>query len=157
MLGTRALQVSVFFRDISGALERRGLSADFELLEDRREGAVALAVHRLFNRPRPATAIVSMYTDVHAALRELDHCSLKVPDDVSVCSVMDDPEIDAFIRPRLASLRVDIPAMGRYAADALCRWIEDQEQPVNVALPITEFADAESIGMAPGQQKTRVD
>ena len=69
-------------------------------------------------------------TDILAfgVLFEVQRMGLTVPDDVSVMGIHDLPASE-FVTPRLSTVRLPAQQMGRRAAEAMAKWVEEGTRP----------------------------
>lgn len=65
---------------------------------------------------------------------EFQRAGRDLPEAVSVMGIHDLPGADA-LAPRLSTIRLPVPEMGRKAAEALANWIEQDERPEPLCLP----------------------
>lgn len=98
----------------------------------------ARATHELLDLADAPTAII--YGNDLMAIAGMTVATdrgLRVPDDLSVIG-FDDIPLAPFISPPLTTVRQDVPAWGRAAAEMLVALVEDKELP-GIDLPAAEF------------------
>lgn len=107
-------------------------------------------VKELLGRNKPFTALFA-YNDISAigAVRALQECGLRVPQDVSVVGFDDIPGA-AFHTPSLTTVRQPLKRMGEVAAHSLLERVEGKkEYPSEIAIE-PELVVRESTAKAPG-------
>jgi DNA-binding LacI/PurR family transcriptional regulator len=105
---------------------------------------------QLLARGKPFTAMFA-YNDISAigAIRAIQECGLRVPQDISVLGFDDIPGA-AFHTPSLTTVRQPLNRMGEVAAQTLLERIEgNKEYPGEIAIE-PELAVRESTAQAPG-------
>jgi LacI family transcriptional regulator len=105
---------------------------------------------QLLSKGKPFTAIFA-YNDISAigAIRAIQECGLRVPQDISVLGFDDIPGA-AFHTPSLTTVRQPLNRMGEVAAQTLLERIEgNKEYPGEIAIE-PELAVRESTAQAPG-------
>ena len=108
-------------------------------------GGGAKAVQTILAGPQRYDAILCL-SDVLAfgALNELQRAGLKVPEDISVIGIHDLPASkDTY--PRLTTVHLPVRQMGRHAADALARWVQNDARPDPVYIP-SSLVRRETVG-----------
>ncbi|MGN8246687.1 LacI family DNA-binding transcriptional regulator [Cellulomonas soli] len=117
------------------AMARRGLDAHVVHAEESPEGGRA-ATATLVDGPAQATALVVMNEEagfgVVAALAER---GLRVPQDVSVLSVVSSPSVARLTVPPLTTLHAPGSALGRAGVEALLAFLDDQQVRPPVLVP----------------------
>ncbi|WP_026674563.1 LacI family DNA-binding transcriptional regulator [Alkalihalobacterium bogoriense] len=78
------------------------------------------------------------------ALRALNECGIRVPDDMAVASI-DDIDIAGFLNPPLTTVKIYTEQMGRTAVNMLLERIHGREVPVKIVFP-TSLIIRESCG-----------
>ncbi len=130
------------------ALEGAGLAFDPALVlegDDLNESGYA-CMQALLALDEPPTALFasSDLMAVGAMLAAFD-AGLRVPQDLAVVG-FDDIPIASLLRPALTTVRQDKEGLGRAAAEALVRAIEEPEQPPSVITLPVELVVRESCG-----------
>jgi LacI family transcriptional regulator len=111
--------------------------------------AAAMAAHitNAMAPPTAATALAvnhSLLGSFMAAIRLLE---LRIPDDVSVFTMSDYRDLDAFLDPPLCAVHSDGYAMGTRAAETLIAWVESGVAPPLVTdANLSSWLETRSIG-----------
>jgi DNA-binding LacI/PurR family transcriptional regulator len=88
-----------------------------------------------------------MLSPFMAAVRRL---RLRIPQDVSVFTMSDYRQLDAFLDPPLSAVHSDGVEMGRRCAEILIAWVESGESPPPVSdMNVTTWLETVSIGPRP--------
>jgi DNA-binding LacI/PurR family transcriptional regulator len=93
------------------------------------------ALTEAFERAPDLTAVLAMNENaVFGMLGELAHRSLRVPDDVSLVSMVTSPKVAELATPPLTAMTAPGSSMGRIAVEALLRRLEGDGAPAHQQL-----------------------
>jgi LacI family transcriptional regulator, galactose operon repressor len=108
-------------------LERAGIKAspELEIETDWLESGGRRAMSMLLELRKPPTGVVCVSDRVAAgALEAIAERGLRVPEDISVVGFNDIP-VASYVHPKLTTIRVPFPLIGKIAAEKLISQIED--------------------------------
>lgn len=94
-------------------------------------------VNRLRSLPRPVGVFAAADDTGALALSAALRLGLKIPSDVAVVAVDDDPEICENFSPTLSSVKPDYERIGRTAAETLARLMNHESVPRCTAVPLS--------------------
>ncbi|MCU6711219.1 LacI family DNA-binding transcriptional regulator [Paenibacillus sp. J5C_2022] len=98
------------------------------------EGGYQLMKQALGKPDRPTAFLIGSDPMAVGAVRAIDECGLKAPDDVSIVS-FDDIPIAEFLNPPLTTVKVHTEEMGKMAVKLLLDQVEGREVPLHVHVP----------------------
>ena len=111
--------------------------------------AVASSVVAELQRRRRFTAVVAVNDSVGiAVLAELAARGISVPGDVSIIG-FDDIEAAHLVRPRLTTVTVSKPAMGRLATSMLFHRMDHPDDPPFTVVQRARIVQRDSVGPVP--------
>ena len=111
--------------------------------------AVASSVVAELQRRRRFTAIVAVNDSIGiAVLAEFAARGINVPGDVSIIG-FDDIEAAHLVRPRLTTVTVSKPAMGRLATSMLFHRMDHPDDPPFTVVQRARIVPRDSVGPAP--------
>jgi DNA-binding LacI/PurR family transcriptional regulator len=129
------------------ASAEHGITCHMTFFPEGTEGE-AMAGH-LVNTLSPPTLVTalavnhSLLAPFMTAVRKLE---LRIPDDISVFTMSDYRELDAFLDPPLSAVHSDGLEMGRRSAETIIRWIESGAAPPSVSdASLTSWLETRSI------------
>lgn len=135
------------------AVARHGLEAHVVLAEESVDGGRA-ATAELVGGPARATALVVMNEEAgFGVVADLLARGLRIPQDVSVLSVVSSPSVGRLTVPPLTTLHAPGAVLGRAGVEALLTFLEGGQvtEPVLVACDLVEGG---STAPAPGRRAT---
>lgn len=98
------------------------------------EGGYQIMKEALSRKERPTAFLVGSDPMAIGAMRAVDECGLKTPDDVAIVS-FDDIPIAEFVNPPLTTIKVYTEEMGKMAVKLLLDRAEGREIPLHVYVP----------------------
>lgn len=133
------------------AVGSRGIDAHVVLAEESVEGGRS-ATRTLVAGPARSTALVVMNEDAaFGVVAELSERGLRVPQDVSVLSVVSSPAVAQLTVPPLTTLHAPGATLGRAGVEALLALLDDGEVPAPVLVPC-RLVDGASTAAAPADR-----
>lgn len=135
---------------VLAALERGGGSRSVLLMrDDQRPEDVAQEIEVVMSQESRPTAIIATEVLIPAIYQAIQRSGLRIPDDVSVVSLLDSA-FNQVLSPPVASVKIDDEHVGRASAAVMLEWLQGHAPPS----PVTYVEDAiwverGSIGPAP--------
>ena len=120
------------------------------LPEDTDAAAMAGHITNAISPPTSATALAVNHSLLSLFMTAVRDLKLRIPGDVSVFTMSDYRQLDAFLDPPLSAVHSDGVAMGVRCAQILMRWIESDQAPPSVSdMDLTSWLETKSIGPRP--------
>jgi LacI family transcriptional regulator len=97
-----------------------------------------------------ATGVLATYPVALQLLAACREAGLRVPADLSIAAVSDEPALSNLLSPPLSAINVDLRALGEAAANAILDWIAGDEPQRNTLVATAEWVERATTGPARG-------
>lgn len=133
---------------VSQASAEEGITCQMSFLPESTDGeAMAGHIANAMRVPTSATALVVNHSLLSPFMTAIRSLKLRIPDDISVFTMSDYRQLDAFLDPPLSAVHSDGVAMGANCARILIKWIESGDPPPPVSdMNLSSWLETKSIG-----------
>ena len=133
---------------VSQASAEQGVTCSMSFLPEATDGeAMAGHIANAMSAPSSATALAVNHSLLSPFMTAIRTLKLRIPDDVSVFTMSDYRQLDAFLDPPLSAVHSDGVAMGVNCARILIDWVESGEAPPSVSdMNLSSWLETRSIG-----------